>query len=95
MTAPTNGAVGGVPAVLQYYLAHVPGSSSKHIEEFLITAYAIVEVIRFFASISGTEEGCQAKVGGASAMVAVGCCSSMGGSPEPIENAAEITFEGH
>jgi L-serine dehydratase len=95
VTAPTNGAAGVVPAVLRYYLDHVPGASPKRIEEFLLTASAIGGLVKFNASISGAEAGCQAEVGGASAMAAAGLCSVLGGSPKQIENAAEIALEHH
>lgn len=95
VTAPTNGAAGVVPAVLRYYLDHVPGASFRLIEDFLLTASAIGGLVKFNASISGAEAGCQAEVGGASAMAAAGLCSVLGGSPEQIENAAEIALEHH
>ncbi len=95
VTAPTNGAAGVVPAVLRYYLDHVPGASFKRIEQFLLTASAIGGLVKFNASISGAEAGCQAEVGGASAMAAAGLCSVLGGSPKQIENAAEIALEHH
>ncbi len=41
VTAPTNGAAGVVPAVLRYYLDHVPGASTTKIADFLLTAAAI------------------------------------------------------
>ena len=81
--------------MLRYYLDHVPGASSKRIEEFLLTASAIGGLVKFNASISGAEAGCQAEVGGASAMAAAGLCSVLDGSPEQIENAAEIALEHH
>ena len=95
VTAPTNGASGVVPAVIRYWLDHVPGSSPERIEEFLLTASAIGGLIKYNASISGAEAGCQAEVGSASAMAAAGLCAVMGGSPEQIENAAEIALEHH
>lgn len=95
VTAPTNGAAGVVPATLRYYLDHVPGSSRDRIEEFLLTAAAIGGLIKFNASISGAEVGCQGEVGSASAMAAAGLCAVMGGTPEQIENAAEIALEHH
>ncbi|MFC3615512.1 L-serine ammonia-lyase [Lutimaribacter marinistellae] len=95
VTAPTNGAAGVLPAVLRYYLDHVPGASEKRIEEFLLTAAAIGGLVKFNASISGAEAGCQAEVGSASAMAAAGLCAVMGGTPEQIENAAEIALEHH
>ncbi|MEY8838740.1 L-serine ammonia-lyase, partial [Cribrihabitans sp. XS_ASV171] len=95
VTAPTNGAAGVLPAVLRYYLDHVPGASEKRIEEFLLTAAAIGGLVKYNASISGAEAGCQAEVGSASAMAAAGLCAVMGGTPEQVENAAEIALEHH
>ncbi len=95
VTAPTNGAAGVLPAVLRYYLDHAPGASEKHIEDFLLTAAAIGGLVKYNASISGAEAGCQAEVGSASAMAAAGLCAVMGGTPEQVENAAEIALEHH
>ena len=95
VTAPTNGAAGVLPATLRYYLDHVPGASTAHIEDFLLTAAAIGGLVKFNASISGAEAGCQAEVGSAAAMAAAGLCAVMGGSPEQVENAAEIALEHH
>ena len=72
VTAPTNGAAGVIPAVLKYYLTHVPNAVENKIEDFLLTAAAIGGLIKFNASISGAEAGCQAEVGSASAMAAAG-----------------------
>jgi L-serine dehydratase len=95
VTAPTNGAAGVVPATIRYYLDHVPGATIKRIPEFLLTAAAIGGLVKFNASISGAEAGCQAEVGSASAMAAAGICAVLGGTPEQIENAAEIALEHH
>ncbi|GHF61346.1 L-serine ammonia-lyase [Seohaeicola zhoushanensis] len=95
VTAPTNGAAGVVPAVLRYYLDHVPGASKSHVEDFLLTAAAIGGLVKYNASISGAEAGCQAEVGSASAMAAAGLCAVMGGTPAQVENAAEIALEHH
>ncbi len=95
VTAPTNGAAGVLPATLRYYLDHVPGAYPSHIEDFLLTAAAIGGLIKYNASISGAEAGCQAEVGSASAMAAAGLCAVMGGTPEQVENAAEIALEHH
>ena len=95
VTAPTNGAAGVIPATLRYYLDHVPGASTAHVEDFLLTAAAIGGLVKYNASISGAEAGCQAEVGSASAMAAAGLCAVMGGSPEHVENAAEIALEHH
>ncbi|MEQ9695756.1 L-serine ammonia-lyase [Shimia sp. SDUM112013] len=95
VTAPTNGAAGVLPAVIRYWLDHVPGATTSKIEEFLLTAAAIGGLVKFNASISGAEAGCQAEVGSASAMAAAGLCAVMGGTPEQVENAAEIALEHH
>lgn len=95
VTAPTNGAAGVLPAVIRYWLDHVPGATTSKIDEFLLTAAAIGGLVKFNASISGAEAGCQAEVGSASAMAAAGLCAVMGGTPEQVENAAEIALEHH
>ncbi|MDP3263758.1 MAG: L-serine ammonia-lyase [Tabrizicola sp.] len=95
VTAPTNGAAGVVPATLRYYLDHVPGASTSRVGEFLLTAAAIGGLCKHNASISGAECGCQAEVGSAAAMAAAGLCAVLGGTPEQVENAAEIALEHH
>jgi L-serine dehydratase len=95
VTAPTNGAAGVVPATIRYWLDHVPGATVSKVPEFLLTAAAIGGLIKFNASISGAECGCQAEVGSAAAMAAAGLCAVMNGTPEQVENAAEIALEHH
>ncbi len=95
VTAPTNGAAGVMPATIRYWLDHVPGATASKIPEFLLTAAAIGGLVKFNASISGAEAGCQAEVGSAAAMAAAGLCAVMGGTPEQVENAAEIALEHH
>ena len=95
VTAPTNGAAGVVPATIRYWLDHVPGAAPSRIPDFLLTAAAIGGLVKFNASISGAEAGCQAEVGSAAAMAAAGLCAVMGGTPEQVENAAEIALEHH
>ena len=95
VTAPTNGAAGVVPAVIRYWLDHVPGAAESRVEDFLLTAAAIGGLVKYNASISGAEAGCQAEVGSASAMAAAGLCAVMGGTPAQVENAAEIALEHH
>ena len=95
VTAPTNGAAGVLPAVLRYYLDHVPGASTARITDFLLTAAAIGGLCKHNASISGAECGCQAEVGSAAAMAAAGLAAVLGGSVEQVENAAEIALEHH
>jgi L-serine dehydratase len=95
VTAPTNGAAGVVPAVIRYWLDHVPEASSLRIGEFLMTAAAIGGIVKHNASISGAEAGCQAEVGSAAAMAAGALAAVLGGTPEQVENAAEIALEHH
>ncbi|GGL76564.1 L-serine ammonia-lyase [Wenxinia marina] len=95
VTAPTNGAAGVMPAVIRYWLDNVPGAAPSRVPEFLLTAAAIGGLIKFNASISGAECGCQAEVGSASAMAAAGLCAVLGGTPAQVENAAEIALEHH
>jgi L-serine dehydratase len=93
VTAPTNGAAGIVPAVLHYYTRFVPGADADGVARFLLTAGAIGVLFKENASISGAEVGCQGEVGSACSMAAAGLCEVLGGSPEQVENAAEIAME--
>lgn len=95
VTAPTNGAAGVVPAVIRYWLDHVPGASAARVGDFLLAAAAIGGIVKHNASISGAECGCQAEVGSAAAMAAAGLAQVMGGTPAQVENAAEIALEHH
>lgn len=93
VTAPTNGAAGIVPAVLHYYMRFVPGANEDGVVRFLLTAAAIGILYKENASISGAEVGCQGEVGVACSMAAGGLCEVMGGTPQQVENAAEIGME--
>ena len=95
VTAPTNGAAGIVPAVLHYYVRFVAGADERGVVDFLLTAAAIGLLYKENASISGAEVGCQGEVGVACSMAAAGLCAVMGGTPEQVENAAEIGMEHH
>lgn len=93
VTAPTNGAAGIVPAVLHYYRRFVAGADEEGVRRFLLTAGAVAMLFKSGAAISGAEAGCQAEVGSACAMAAAGLTEVLGGSPEQVENAAEIAVE--
>ncbi len=93
VTAPTNGAAGIVPAVMHYYWNHCTGASEEGIVRFLLTAAAIGSLFKMNASISGAEVGCQGEVGSACSMAAGGLTEVLGGTPEQVENAAEIGIE--
>ncbi|OLF08355.1 L-serine ammonia-lyase [Actinophytocola xinjiangensis] len=93
VTAPTNGAAGIIPSVLHYYDRFVPGASAQGVRRFLLTAGAIGVIYKENASISGAEVGCQGEVGSACSMAAGALCEVLGGTPEQVENAAEIGME--
>ncbi|RZU31050.1 L-serine ammonia-lyase [Blastococcus saxobsidens] len=93
VTAPTNGAAGIVPAVLHYHRDFVPGHDDDAVVRFLLTAAAIGLLFKENASISGAEVGCQGEVGSACSMAAAGLAELLGGTPEQVENAAEIGIE--
>ena len=101
VTAPTNGAAGVIPAVLHYCDRFVStpanrggtASEADPVSNFLMTAAAIGILYKLNASISGAEVGCQGEVGVACSMAAAGLAAVMGGSPEQVENAAEIGME--
>ncbi|MFV0133528.1 L-serine ammonia-lyase [Streptomyces sp. HMX87] len=93
VTAPTNGAAGIIPAVLHYYMNFVPGADEEGVIRFLLAAGAIGMLFKENASISGAEVGCQGEVGSACSMAAGALAEVLGGSPEQVENAAEIGME--
>jgi L-serine dehydratase len=93
VTAPTNGAAGIIPAVLHYYTRFVPGANADGVVRFLLTAAAIGVLFKENASISGAEVGCQGEVGSACSMASAGLAEVLGGTPEQVENAAEIGLE--
>jgi L-serine dehydratase len=93
VTAPTNGAAGIIPAVMHYFWKFCHGYSEDGIVRFLLTAAAIGVLYKENASISGAEVGCQGEVGSACSMAAAGLTEVLGGTPEQVENAAEIAME--
>lgn len=93
VTAPTNGAAGVIPAVLHYYTRFVPAATDAGVVRFLLCAGAVGLLYKQNASISGAEVGCQGEVGAACSMAAAALCEVMGGTPDQVENAAEIGME--
>jgi len=93
VTAPTNGAAGILPAVLQYFDRFCMGAGERGRFDFLLTAAAIGILYKLNASISGAEVGCQGEVGVACSMAAAGLTAALGGTPDQVENAAEIGME--
>ena len=93
VTAPTNGAAGIIPAVLHYYTRFVPGADDDGVVRFLLAAAAVGVLFKENASISGAQVGCQGEVGTACSMAAGALAEVMGGTPDQVENAAEIGIE--
>lgn len=93
VTAPTNGAAGIIPAVLMYYMQFEKSARAEDVVDFLLAATAVGALCKKNASISGAEVGCQGEVGSACAMAAAGLTEVLGGTPEQVENAAEIALE--
>ena len=93
VTAPTNGAAGIIPSVMHYYRRFIDSSSDDGVISFLLAAGAVGLLFKGNASISGAEVGCQGEVGSACAMAAAGLAEVLGGTPEQVENAAEIGIE--
>lgn len=92
VTAPTNGAAGIIPAVMRYSERFLSLKEGWH-RSFLLTAGAIGMLFKENASISGADVGCQGEVGVACSMAAGALAELMGGSPQQVENAAEIGME--
>lgn len=94
VTAPTCGSCGVLPAVL-YHLSTSKGFSDKRILRALATAGLFGNVVKFNASVSGAEVGCQGEVGVACAMAAAASSQLFGGTPAQIEYSAEMGLEHH
>lgn len=94
VTAPTCGSCGVLPAVL-YLLQEYYGFTKKRIIHALATAGLIGNLIRYNASISGAEVGCQGEIGSACAMAAGAATQLFGGTPAQVEYAAEMGLEHH
>ncbi|MEV4886631.1 L-serine ammonia-lyase [Chitinophaga sp. CC14] len=95
VTAPTNGAAGVIPAVLQYFIAFCDGFHEEKIQQFLLTASEIGSIFKKRSTISAAMGGCQAEIGVSSAMAAAALTECMGGSQRQVLMAAEIAMEHH
>jgi L-serine dehydratase len=95
VTAPTNGAAGVIPAVLQYYIVFAEGYDEDNIMHFLLTASEIGSIFKKGSTISAAMGGCQAEIGVSSAMAAAGLTEVMGGTQRQVLMAAEIAMEHH
>ena len=95
VTAPTNGAAGVIPAVLQYFVCFCGGNTDEKIIQFLLTAAEVGSIFKKGATISAAMGGCQAEIGVSSAMAAAALTECMGGTQRQTLMAAEIAMEHH
>ena len=95
VTAPTNGAAGVIPAVLNYFVCFCNGNNDEKILQFLLTAAETGSIFKKGATISAAMGGCQAEIGVSSAMAAAGLTEALGGSQRQALMAAEIAMEHH
>ena len=95
VTAPTNGAAGVIPAVLQYYICFAGGDTEEKILNFLATASEVGSIFKKGATISAAMGGCQAEIGVSSAMAAAALTECQGGTQRQALMAAEIAMEHH
>src|SRR5262249_8244583 len=87
VTAPTDGAVGIIPAVLYYQQKFYENASMDDVKTFLLTAGGFGILYKEQASISGAEVGCQGEVGVACSMAAGALAAVLGGDIYQVENA--------
>jgi L-serine dehydratase len=95
VTAPTNGAAGVIPAVLQYFIIFCDGFQEEKIIQFLLTASELGSIFKKGATISAAMGGCQAEIGVSSAMAAGALTECVGGTQRQAMMAAEIAMEHH
>jgi L-serine dehydratase len=95
VTAPTNGAAGVIPAVLQYLVTFCENNDESKVIPFLLTASEIGSIFKKGATISAAMGGCQAEIGVSSAMAAGALCEALGGTQRQALMAAEIAMEHH
>ncbi|MCE1255062.1 MAG: L-serine ammonia-lyase [Anaerolineae bacterium] len=94
VTAPTCGSAGVLPAVLRHMCDHL-ACHKENVLHALATAGLIGNIIKYNASISGAEVGCQGEIGAACAMAAAAATQLLGGTVRQIEYAAEMGLEHH
>ena len=95
VTAPTNGAAGVIPAVLQYFICFCDKNHPEAINNFLLTASEVGSIFKKGATISAAMGGCQAEIGVSSAMAAAALTEVQGGTQRQALMAAEIAMEHH
>ncbi len=90
--APTAGACGVVPATL-FKARQMLAKSDIDLQYALIVGACIGSIIGNNASLSGSEAGCQAEVGVASAMAAASITHLAGGTPSQVSHAVAISMK--
>jgi len=95
VTAPTNGAAGVIPAVLQYFIVTDNALNDDKIIQFMLTASEVGSIFKKGATISAAMGGCQAEIGVSSAMAAAALTECRGGTQRQALMAAEIAMEHH
>jgi L-serine dehydratase len=95
VTAPTNGAAGVIPSVLQYFVVFCDGNREDKIVQFMLTAAEVGSIFKKGSTISAAMGGCQAEIGVSSAMAAAGLTEVLGGTQRQALMAAEIAMEHH
>ena len=94
VTAPTCGAAGVLPAVIRYIQDKLPCTDTMLLHG-LATAGLIGNLVKYNASISGAEVGCQGEIGTACTMAAGAAVQLLGGTIRQVEYAAEMGLEHH
>ena len=92
VTAPTCGSCGVLPSVLKFYKSKY-GKTRKEVINALAVAGIIGNCIKYNASLSGAEAGCQAEIGSACSMAAAAYAYLKKLDIHGIECAAEVAME--
>ena len=92
VTAPTCGSCGVLPSVLKFYKSKYK-KSRKEIINALAVAGIVGNCIKYNASLSGAEAGCQAEIGSACSMAAAAYAYLKRLDIHGIECAAEVAME--
>ena len=92
VTAPTCGSCGVLPSVLKFYKSKYK-KTRKEVINALAVAGIIGNCIKYNASLSGAEAGCQAEIGSACSMTAAAYAYLKGLDIHGIECAAEVAME--
>jgi len=91
VAAPTAGSSGVLPATL-FKARQMLALGDEEVLHGLLVAAAVGAIIGNHATLSGSEAGCQAEVGVASAMAAAGIVCMAGGTTSQIDHAIAITL---